>query len=275
MSYFLGEGLTREVVLIDMSHIDDGVTYISDLSHLPRLEYLAVGDIPITPEDVRQLCGIPGMRALMVDAVALQQTTMTALDAAPLLVWISQRSAIAAARAAGGSVYSVHVAPPEDLAAKFALEHFERAQDMLLRDTHVLRQAALVLGPSVTGLDLSASDVADNDLAVLAGFANLEFLSLDRTTLNGEGLKSLACLGRLTRLSLRQVPHLKVEHLGYLASLKSLEKLDMSRNRLAESAVPFLQQLTQVKSLDISGARIGPERLSDLRESLTGCDIRY
>jgi len=81
-----------------------------------------------------------------------------------------------------------------------------------------------VLSEQIAWLDLSGSDVTDEDLTVLMGLPNLTRLNLSNMTITGAGLASMAGLEYLEYLNLygSDVTDDAVDHIGAIQSLKTI-----------------------------------------------------
>lgn len=95
-------------------------------------------------------------------------------------------------------------------------------------------------------IDLSDSNVTDNDLESLRALTGLNALSLGRTYISDNGLKPLSLLHNLQTLDLSasRIKGLGFRHIGLLKSLRTVELDQCSILTFAELQCPQLQRLT-------------------------------
>ncbi|MDA1049940.1 MAG: protein kinase [Planctomycetota bacterium] len=99
----------------------------------------------------------------------------------------------------------------------------------------------------LTKLELTGEHFTDRSLAQLKKFPKLGWLELNRSRITDEGLRHLVSL--------------------------PLVDLNLSQTNTTDTAVPFLQQLTTLKKLNLEGTRVSASALAELREALPSCRI--
>jgi uncharacterized membrane protein len=97
------------------------------------------------------------------------------------------------------------------------------------------------IGRQIVSLNLSKMPVTDADLAVIAGFENLEKLNLNFTDITGSGLRHLASLGSLTEISLSGTKT-DATALESLNALPSLRKVFLWQTEVTEAEVASLRK---------------------------------
>lgn len=97
-------------------------------------------------------------------------------------------------------------------------------------------------------LDLSGSNVRDEDLRCIGHFPLLMFLRLHDTEVTDEGVKQLA-------------------------ELQWLEGLDLAGTNVSDKSVEFLVKLSHLTWLNIRGATISGDMVERLQTALPDCNI--
>jgi hypothetical protein len=113
-------------------------------------------------------------------------------------------------------------------------------------------------------LDLtSVYEANDDGLARLSELDCLEELLLDGTYVSDAGLRHLAGMNRLRKLSLFAAYGVTGRGLGHLSSL-SLEELDLGDTDVHDQYSPALGQLWQLRRLSLVHTQVGDEGLANL-----------
>jgi Leucine-rich repeat (LRR) protein len=145
----------------------------------------------------------------------------------------------------------------------FAPEHDLETIDLSSAKVDAQRVGAgLVRLTNLKDLRLSHFEDPDSLLKALGAHPNIASLSLDFSSkLSVEGLRKLALLPRLTKLSLRNIPlgQLEMEAIG---AVHSLEELDLTWTGVRD--LHGLEGLTKLKSLRLWGNELSPRAPEDL-----------
>ncbi len=107
--------------------------------------------------------------------------------------------------------------------------------------------------PDLTTLSLVKTAVTDHGLKHLANLKRIERLTLSRCeTIGDAGLSHVASLTTLTALELLYLPNIDDEGLKHLGSLKRLERLEVnSGGGITDEGLKHLGQLTSLKWLTL------------------------
>lgn len=133
--------------------------------------------------------------------------------------------------------------------------------------------AAIALEPTqIVGIDMSGCMLADELLAQLVHFENLQSLNLNNTPL--DSLEFLPKLEQLTSLSLR---HVQLKSLSTLRHVESLQHLDLSHSPLDSSVGTTLVFAGNLQSLNLANTSVDRFLLDDLAElpQLRKLDVRH
>ncbi|WP_187782072.1 leucine-rich repeat domain-containing protein [Gimesia chilikensis] len=151
----------------------------------------------------------------------------------------------------------------------------------------------------ITHLFLSGTQVTDEGLAKLASLQRLEDLDLGRTKITGTGFAQVTFTS-LKKLSFRECNKLTVDGFKQIVKCQNLEKLNLIKSNIEDpflqevaklprlktlwgdhtkvtnAGLPYLNSMTQLKSLEIRGTAITREgmlqlwkHLPDLNKGLT------
>lgn len=111
--------------------------------------------------------------------------------------------------------------------------------------------------PSVSSLNLSGSNIVDEDLRAFSGHKTLEYLDLNDTNLTGEGLAGLSPLPNLAEIHLGLLKD-KVSDAGVkamLAAFPNLERLDLPGQRLSVEAITAIGAARSLRGLWLRDAK--------------------
>ncbi|EDM79700.1 hypothetical protein PPSIR1_16600 [Plesiocystis pacifica SIR-1] len=141
--------------------------------------------------------------------------------------------------------------------------------------------AALVeRGQGLERLALVALDIDDAMVEVLSKLTGLQILDLSRNAITATGVESLSWIGGLTQLSLRSNQGVGDRGAEILASLRSLEVLNLDRCGIGPIGAQALGKLGELRELVLSHNRILDEgavalaKLAKLRElELSVCQL--
>lgn len=121
--------------------------------------------------------------------------------------------------------------------------------------------------PKLRRLDLSATRITDAGMPFLGKLIQLENLNLDGVSITDSGVSHLKSLSQLKFLSLRRRPvesfSLQITNAGINAT-PNIPADSRTEVRLTTSALMTLSQLTQLRSLDLTGAELTDESTEEL-----------
>ena len=115
--------------------------------------------------------------------------------------------------------------------------------------------------------------VTDKGLEVLAGYTELEHLTLRDVPAKGSALAKLPHPEKLLSLNMAQSGITDAEVAG-LAKMTSLESLNLSETALTDAAVDALSKLGSIRQMMLTQTGISTEGMSRLRKALPDCSIR-
>ncbi len=124
--------------------------------------------------------------------------------------------------------------------------------------------------PHLKTLNLHLTYINDNSLSNLQGLQELQELDLSHTYIYGHGLKYLGNLRNLRKINLNSDPNIRGPGLESLATIPALRELNLGCTywgkpcSIDDSGTIYLAQLTQLKSLDLSGNKITDKGLKNL-----------
>lgn len=122
-------------------------------------------------------------------------------------------------------------------------------------------QTLPVIGPF--GLDLSYSDVGDNDLREVAKLDQLQALDLSGTAITRVGLKNVAASKNLQALDLLRT-NLRDEDIKALAEIRSLKQLSLAGTKITNAGLRNLAPLQELTTLCLGNCRIDDDGLKHL-----------
>jgi len=118
------------------------------------------------------------------------------------------------------------------------------------------RLARLAKSPWIISLDLSNSDIKDDDLAVLANMTQLEYIYLEgNPKLTDAGIAHLAKCTKLRHLELRQT---SVTGSGFaaLAACQELRTIDLTQCPVTDETVVQIPHFAVLDNIYLGGTRI-------------------
>src|SRR5262249_32722608 len=198
------------------------------------------------------------------------------------LTWVERNRDAAEAILALGAPVHVRVGEDERVIktpAELPCEYFRLTQ-VHLADVknplgEVLPRLSRLTDRKFDGLesiDLSGTDVRDNDLATLASLPSLKSLSFARTKITDSGMVHLRNLKSLYTLDVSDCDF-KGAGLAHLKELK-LEKLSLASSRLNTVGLGYLRPLVTLRALDLTGVKADPSDLEALRKALPNCRVK-
>jgi Leucine-rich repeat (LRR) protein len=120
--------------------------------------------------------------------------------------------------------------------------------------------------PNLNSLTLERSQLTDAGLRELSALTNLSFLVVSGE-FSAKGFREIGQLQNLNYLRLNRVS-LSGEHLDTLAKLGNLQNLQVNDSLLESDAIDSFCKLTQVQYVNLQGTYISDEDLAKLRKSL-------
>lgn len=122
-------------------------------------------------------------------------------------------------------------------------------------------------GKPVTVVNFGTTQVGDEALANLKGFAKLQKLTLNGTKITDAGLEQLKGLEGLKKLYLVDT---KVTDTGlaHLKELKSLEILSLVGTQVTDAGLDNLKELANLKEVFLFGTKVTDEGAKKLKEAL-------
>ncbi|MEX0866814.1 MAG: protein kinase, partial [Pirellulales bacterium] len=294
-----GEGLRSLAKLPRLTHLSLARTDVGDedlvaLKGCQELEWLALSDCAITDKAVAQLKLLPKLRELKVDGTRLTDAgveelretfSSEAVVADPLdpqrLVarWVAELGGVAVA---GEQRIAQTADLPRDAVALTAIDLAD-VPNVGAKTIDPLQHC-----PDLTSLDLSRTEITDEDLAAIAQLTRLEELHLAGTRVSDKGLAHLAALNSLRVLDLSET-RVTGAGLAALQDLPNLSALRLNRCRvsdaametinrypalvelslafntsLSDSGIAKLTNLKKLQVLDVGGARITDAAMSTI-----------
>ena len=220
-------------------------TQVSDLGPLAQLTALRFLDLSQTQvSDLESLAQLTALRFLY-----LSQTQV--LDLGPLAQLTALKSLYL------GQTQVSNLGPLAQLTA--------------LEKLSLWRTQISDIGPLTSLTALKSLDLWDtrvSDLGPLAQLTALEKLDLGRMQVSNLG--PLAQLTALEKLSLWRT---QISDIGPLTSLTALKSLDLWDTRVSDLGP--LAQLTALEKLDLRGTSVSERMVSELQDSLPGCNILF
>lgn len=117
------------------------------------------------------------------------------------------------------------------------------------------------------------SSLNDAVLQNCAGLKELSRLSCTGVPLTGSGLSRLDGLQQLDQLALVDCPQLRGANLQALADHRALKVLNLHGSPIDDSVVPILERLTKLQVLELSGTRVTPNGLAQIKSALGKCKV--
>ncbi len=267
--------LEREgaVVLRDDSHKDSpviGVQYnlrqitvegnlaLSELDFLPAVELIGSGDTEITVATLRALQGKSSLRTLSVSNAKISDAAAKVLGTLKTLENLQLRSQVEMS--------------PQGCEEIFALTNLQELilSDRLVNDLVLEKLARL---PRLKTLTIRSVFVTDEGIAALGQLVNLSKLHLYL------GFRvSEAGVRRLVEF---QLPEIELTYLSCTdEKLKELRKFSglkalrlIGAENVTDEGIPYLSELTELKELDLSDAKLTMAGIKELKKALSNCRV--
>jgi hypothetical protein len=232
---------------------DEGVARLP--AAFPALTYLSLAHSKLTAAGLPALRKLPALRELNLSLTGVTNVGLNQLKELSLqTLWLKGNFRLGDA----------------GMPALATLADLERLQLEGVPITG-LGLAALTPLKKLKGLEVqSGSTFTPADLALLAGFPDLEALSLPGSTGNA-GLASLAGVRRLKSLTVHgdSVTDAGLKHLRGLP----LEYLTLYSGKITDAAVPDLTAIKALRELNLIRPGLTPAGEASLRAALPGCKV--
>jgi hypothetical protein len=108
-------------------------------------------------------------------------------------------------------------------------------------------------------------EFTDAELAYVATFSQLEWLSLDDRDISDDGLKAIRGLRNVKCLSLTGT-HVTSASAQTLAEFEKLEGLSLDRTKFTDAGIAKLLELPQLKDLNVNGTDVSAKALEPFRD---------
>lgn len=142
---------------------------------------------------------------------------------------------------------------------------FSGCQDLSLSDVNRRLLPDVGRQSGLRRLNLAGHfEVDDCGVEAIAGLSNLEELVLDETGGTDDGLRHLAGMSRLKKLSLYAAHGITGRGLEHLAGLERLEVLDLSATDLGDEAAEVLARLPRLRWLNLADTLVGDAALEHI-----------
>ena len=105
-------------------------------------------------------------------------------------------------------------------------------------------------------LNLGGRKITDLGVAKLKTLVALQDLDLSATQVTGAGLKTVASLPKLERLSLWKAEKIDDEALRSLVPMKRLQFLDLAETGITDQGLEHLSGLNQLRHLFVGGTKV-------------------
>jgi hypothetical protein len=125
--------------------------------------------------------------------------------------------------------------------------------------------------PALKKLNLSGSNVTDDDLQALKGLTGLQVLYVGTTEIGDAGVAHLAGLTGLEELSLGDTK-ITDAALAHLAGMKKLKALYLGSTAVTDAGLKHLHGLSGLKELYLNPSAVTDKGLSELRKAFPGLE---
>jgi hypothetical protein len=124
------------------------------------------------------------------------------------------------------------------------------------------------------GVELSDSNVTDDDLELLASLNGPGDLNLTNTKVSDAGLRHLVGLKRLHSLELNRT---KITDAGLetIGTIHELVGLDLERTEVTDAGLDHIRGLTNLVWLDLRDTKVTKLGLNKLQQALPNCKIHW
>lgn len=259
---------------------DEGIAQLTGLGALKTIELRAA---PMVSDAAMQsLATMPGLRAVRLVGGNVTDAGVAALLALPRLSELDVRNCRGVTRqgieqlAAKKSLRVLKIGGPnidDDLLKLVA--GMDNLTGLVLDNCSVTDDgvAGLVKLPLVDLTVYQCTRVTDEGLEVLAGYGNLQRLTLSDVPAKGSALAMLPHPEKLVSLNLAQSRVTDAE-VAHIASMKHLESLNLSQTTITDAAIETLSGMASLEQLILSQTGISEEGIGRLRAALPDCAIR-
>jgi Leucine-rich repeat (LRR) protein len=115
--------------------------------------------------------------------------------------------------------------------------------------------------------------LSDLGIGKLAGLRELRVLDISQTRISSAGLRPLADLPKLERLSLWRAKRIDDRAAEHLARMRWLGTLDLSETNVTDATLGELVVLENLRRLYLSGTKVTPEAVERFRRERPDCEV--
>jgi Leucine-rich repeat (LRR) protein len=299
MASLKGKTSLERLYVRGTSITDEGIQVLADLTNLVELD---LSDVSMTDKGLASLAGLTKLRRLNLQSADVTDAGLDVLKNMPALEELSlyrtkvtnaglaKLSGLKNLRTVDLRYSRVTSSGVRDLAAKLPdtdlliLESSHREPKRTIAASAVAAKGDAAVGEwlraiggkvemaggSITAVSLNGTSITDREFQVLTKLAQLKSLSLQHTETSTIGLEQIATLRSLERLDLGHTL-LGDNALPMLASLTNLRTLHMPSTLVEGTGLAALKALPNLRELDLGNSPIGDEGLEQLAQ-LTGLE---
>lgn len=157
---------------------------------------------------------------------------------------------------------------PESIELPAKLDAGIVASRLEARGAQITRDAQL----SVISIDLSDTDVIDEDLEHLPLFDGLQQLNLGGTRISNAALDALSQAGKLEFLGLTGT-RIDDDGVPKIARLPHLRFLSLAGTDVTDAGLESLSEMRRLEAINLRSTRVTPEGVARLQSRLPGCRV--
>jgi internalin A len=124
-------------------------------------------------------------------------------------------------------------------------------------------------------LNLGGAKITDAGLGGLVRLAKLRSLDLSRTQVSGKGIRELAALGNLERLTLWQAGNIRDDVAASLAAIRNLKVLDLSATKITDATLSALASAHGLRRIYLSGTAATAEGVEAFERTHPECQVSW
>lgn len=237
---------------------DTGNLALKELEELPAIEFLGSGDTELTPMTLNALRGKSSLKRMSIAYAKISDESAKILATLRSLETLELQSQIDMSRQAFHEILKLRN-------LKELMISDRLFNDEVIDDLKNL--------PFLKTLSIRSLFVSDDNLASLREMTNLSTLRIfvgERVTL--DGLRTLASM-RLKQLDLTYF-HANITGLKEIRKAEKLERLRLvDARKVNDDTIPILSEMSDLKELEIVGAKFTKAGSKELKNSLPKCKI--